>query len=263
MIQPRGYIATCRFGLTGRVVAVRIASSEKRLRPWIETIRVTHITWLFTLAVVLLPQPVSGIVGILLLRAHDIGIGPRGIVPVVVSVDEGLFPLRIVIAPVSGVAAAESRSEVLGAKMVATVVRTLFLVHSAIFATVVPIWRNRSTDPDQPESLIILACSTPNLVFDAVVVRAVGQIQRYDEPRSEPPLAAFALDFPELAVAARGLRSDDACAIARTSAVDVHGQPGQRGFDVDVAVTSILDIPLLTLRVVSWPLHDGALVLSI
>src|SRR6266700_5109316 len=176
MIQPRGYIATCRFGLTGRVVAVRIASSEKRLRPWIETIRVTHITWLFTLAVILLPQPVGGIVGILLLRAHDISVGTSGIVAVVVSVDEGLFPLRIVVGPVPGVAAAEARPEILGAKMVTAVVRTLFLGHRPFFATVVPIWRNRGTDPDQPESLIILTCSAPNLVFDTVVVRAVGQV---------------------------------------------------------------------------------------
>ncbi len=89
------------------------------------------------------------------------------------------------------------------------------------------------------------------------------QIQSYPEPRSEAPLTASALDFPELAVASRWSRSDHTCAIARTPAVDIHRQPGCRRFDINVSVPGVLDIPQLTLRVGPRPLYYRVLILPI
>src|ERR1700674_2576515 len=112
---------------TGRVVTVRVSSPEKRLNPRSEAICVTRIIGLSAFPGIFLSQPVGILVGFLFFLAHHVGIGPRGIVAVVITLDEGLFPLRIVLAFVAGIGAALPRLEVFGAKVVAPVVRA-FLV---------------------------------------------------------------------------------------------------------------------------------------
>src|SRR5258708_15210827 len=163
------------------------------------------------------------------------------------------------------VGATHAGLEVFHAKLVAAVIGAFFFADLAPSAVVVKsvLGLDQRADPGQAKSLVVLPGAFVDLVLDAVIARAVGQIERFAEPRRKPNFAPTALDFPELAFAADGLCGHDARAVPSATAIHIDRQPGCRGLDGDVAVPGFFDVPLLAWRVVTRSLHHGALVLPI